>query len=102
MTAVAKVVAERFRVTKSTSRVMRFFEPVIRDPQGHSKAMIDVLELLKLGKVSVEEVTKRLSGKARADDLEQFQALVQIAKLEVANNPKAARRRLVAMLATGK
>ncbi len=81
--------------------------PVIRvDPlvamkmgAGRSKDTIDVIEILKLGKVSVEEVTKRLSGKARADDLEQFQSLVQIAKLEVDKDPKTARRQLIAMLA---
>jgi len=64
---------------------------------GRIKDTLDVVELLKLGKVSVEEVTKRLSR--RKDDLEQFLGLVTIAGLEQKGRPKESRRRLVGMLA---
>jgi hypothetical protein len=61
---------------------------------GLSTDTLDIVELLKLGKVSVEDASTRLSGK----DLEQFQRLVAIADLEKRGEPKKARRILVAML----
>lgn len=61
---------------------------------GRSKDTLDVIELLKLGGVSVEAVSTRLSG----EDLEQFQSLVTIAALEK-GQPKKARRLLIAMMA---
>src|SRR5690606_7787761 len=44
-----------------------------------------------------EEVAKRL--KNRADDLDEFRVLIEIAKLEKAGKPKKGRRLLVALLA---
>lgn len=64
---------------------------------GRAKDTIDVIEVLKLGKVSTEEVAKRL--KNRADDLDEFRVLIEIAKLEKAGKPKKGRRLLVALLA---
>lgn len=61
---------------------------------GRSKDTLDVIELLKLGTVSVEVVSARLSG----DDLEQFQGLVTIASLEK-RQPRKARRILTTLLA---
>lgn len=60
---------------------------------GRSKDTLDVIELLKLGAVSVETVSARLSG----EDLEQFKSLVTIAALEK-RQPKKARRILTTML----
>lgn len=62
---------------------------------GYPKDLVDVIEMLKFGKVSVEKVSERLSG----EDLEHFQCLVTIAGLEQAGKPKEGRRLLVAMLA---
>jgi hypothetical protein len=61
---------------------------------GRHKDTLDVVELLKLGNVSVEEVEKRLSG----EDLEQFQGFVTIADLEKKGEHKQGRKILMAML----
>lgn len=60
-----------------------------------STDIIEVLELLKLGKVSTHEVRGRLPAATRR----QFQGLVTIAKLERQGKPKEGRRILMRMLA---
>ncbi|MEO8182911.1 MAG: hypothetical protein ABI895_29105 [Deltaproteobacteria bacterium] len=62
---------------------------------GRHKATIDVVALLKLGKVPVEEVEQRLAG----EHLERFHGLVAIADYERKGKPKKGRRILIAMLA---
>lgn len=62
---------------------------------NRSRDTVDVVELLKLGQISIEDVSKRLSG----EDLEQFQDLVAISDLEKAGKPKEGRRILMAVLA---
>lgn len=61
---------------------------------GRTKDTLDVVELLKLGGVSVDAVSARLSG----DDLEQFRGLVTIADLEKKGRAKKARRLLISKL----
>lgn len=62
---------------------------------GHSTDILDIIELLKRGEISVPDVSRRLSGCG----LEQFRSLVAIADLEKRGNPKEGRRLLVEMLA---
>jgi hypothetical protein len=66
---------------------------VMKMGAGRTKDSGDVVELLKLGKVPVEETAKRLSG----DDREDFEALVNIADLEKKGETKNARRAFLAM-----
>lgn len=61
---------------------------------GRLKDAVDVVELLKLGSVSIETVSKRLSG----EHLKQFQRLVTIANLEQKGQPKRARHIMLAVL----
>jgi len=62
---------------------------------GRLKDMVDAVELLKVGQVSVEKVSKRLSGK----DLKQFRDLVKIAGLESQGRTKESRRITLAVFA---
>lgn len=62
---------------------------------GGSEHLVDVIEFLKLDEVSIEKVSERLSG----EDLDRFESLVTIAKLETRGQIKKARRLLVATLA---
>jgi hypothetical protein len=59
--------------------------PVVRRV---AKDTVDVVELLKLGNVSTETVSRRLSG----EDLEQFRRLVMVARLEKEGRVKEAQR----------
>lgn len=62
---------------------------------GRSKDILDVIELIKLGNVSIDKVSGRLSN----EEQEQFQDLVRVAHLEKAGNPKEGRRILIRVLA---
>jgi hypothetical protein len=62
---------------------------------GSPTDLVDVVQLLKLGRVDVEGVSRRLAG----EDLLKFQALVKIARYERRGHPKKGRRILVALLA---
>lgn len=67
---------------------------VMKMVAGRTKDLVDIADLLRLGEVSVEKVSERLSG----EDLDRFKALVTIAKLEKKGQARKARRLLVAML----
>jgi hypothetical protein len=61
---------------------------------GRMQDMTDIGHLLKLGKVPIANVVKRLSSK---EDREDFEQLIEMAKLEKAGDTKAARRLFLGM-----
>lgn len=62
------------------------------------KDSADIVELLKLGKVHVEDVSKRLTSRALEEKRENFNGLVLIAKLEQQGNAKKGQSLLVARM----